>query len=166
MLYRVFGHWEKNTIFLRVKISFLQANQKARMKYVWPIRELVVKRIATDVLLFFNFVYIINRKIHGCLEIPYLFLVLNMPDISLVRCEISCSTLARNKSGITAHPCIILYLLHYPQMFLIFFSYIYDISSRPYPMNVAMALYTLVSFHVNRGSDFDNSITNNLFFRD
>jgi hypothetical protein len=37
-----------------------------------------VKRIATDVLLFFtDFVYIINRKIHGCLEIPDLFLVLN-----------------------------------------------------------------------------------------
>ena len=40
--------------------------------------------------------YIINRKIHGCLEIPDLFLVLNMFN-------------TRNKSGISAHPCIILY---------------------------------------------------------
>ena len=48
-------------------------------------------------------VYIINRKIHGCLEIPNLFLVLNM--ILFTR-EISCSTL----DGISAHPCIILYI--------------------------------------------------------
>ncbi len=34
----------KNTIFLRVKISFLQANQKPRRKFVWPIRKHVVKR--------------------------------------------------------------------------------------------------------------------------
>ena len=40
--------------------------------------------------------YIINRKIHGWLEIPNLFLVLNM--------------ISRNKSGISAHPGIILYL--------------------------------------------------------
>ena len=38
-------------------------------------------------------VYIINRKIHVCLEIPDLFLVLNM--IFLTR-EISCSTLEIN----------------------------------------------------------------------
>ena len=42
-------------------------------------------------------VYIINRKIHGCLEISDLFLVLNMFN-------------ARNKPGISAHACIILYL--------------------------------------------------------
>ena len=47
-------------------------------------------------------VYIINRKIHGCLEIPDLVLVLNM--IFLTRSR------TRNKSGISAHPCIILYL--------------------------------------------------------
>jgi hypothetical protein len=40
--------------------------------------------------------YIINRKIHGCFEIPDLFL------------DIMFNT--RNKSGISAHPCIILYL--------------------------------------------------------
>ena len=99
MLYRVFGHWEKsylntrkNTIFLRVKISF------------------VVKRIATDVLLFFmNFVYIINRKIHGCLEILDLFLVLNMISHSW---DIMFKT--RNKSGISAHPCLILYIINDP----------------------------------------------------
>ena len=61
----------------------------------------VVKRIATDVLLFsLNFVYIINRKIHGhgCLEIPDLFLVLNMISHSFAALtrEISRSTLEIN----------------------------------------------------------------------
>ena len=46
-------------------------------------------------------VYIINRKIHGCLEIPDLFLVLNM-----IFHDIMFNT--RNKSGTSAHPCIIL----------------------------------------------------------
>ena len=40
-------------------------------------------------------VYIINRTIHMCLEIPDLFLMFN----------------TQNKSGISAHPCIILYIL-------------------------------------------------------
>jgi hypothetical protein len=39
--------------------------------------------------------YIINRKIHGCLEIP--------DDIMFN---------TRNKSGNSAHPCIILYISH------------------------------------------------------
>ena len=55
--------------------------------------------------------YIINRKIHGCLEIPDLFLVLNMISHSfaaLTRESIMFNT--RNKSGISAHPCIILYI--------------------------------------------------------
>ena len=43
-----------------------------------------------------NFVYIINRKIHGCLEIPDLIIVLN----------------TQNKSGISAHSCIILYIFY------------------------------------------------------
>ena len=47
-------------------------------------------------------VYIIDRKIHGCLEIPDLFLVLNMIFLTRSRTQ--------NKSGISAHPCIILYL--------------------------------------------------------
>ena len=56
--------------------------------------------------------YIINRKIHGWLEIPNVFLVLNMTSHSfaVLTCEISCSTLEINISGISAHPCIILYL--------------------------------------------------------
>ena len=47
-------------------------------------------------------VYIINRKIHGCLEIPDLFLVLNMIFLTRSRVEhnishsISCSTLEIN----------------------------------------------------------------------
>ena len=42
--------------------------------------------------------YIINRKIHGCLEIPDLFLVLNMISHSFAALtrEISCSTLKIN----------------------------------------------------------------------
>jgi hypothetical protein len=43
----------KNTIFLRVKISLLLANQKAHRKiYVRPIGELVVKRIVTDMMFY------------------------------------------------------------------------------------------------------------------
>ena len=66
--------------------------------------------------------YIINRKIHGCLEIPDLFLVLNM--IFLTRSLRSCSFdlvcrvhvhsimfNTRNRSGISAQPCIILHVL-------------------------------------------------------
>jgi hypothetical protein len=48
--------------------------------------------------------YIINRKIHGCLEIPDLFLVLNMINtgfISRVEHDIIFNT--RNKSGISKH---------------------------------------------------------------
>ena len=49
-------------------------------------------------------VYMINRKIHGCLEIPGLFLVLNMIFLMF-------ST--RNKSGISAHHVLFsLLLLH------------------------------------------------------
>ena len=42
--------------------------------------------------------YIINRKIHGCLEIPDLFLVSNMISHSFAALtrEISCSTLEIN----------------------------------------------------------------------
>ena len=42
--------------------------------------------------------YIINRKIHGWLEIPNLFLVLNMTShlFAALTCEISCSTLEIN----------------------------------------------------------------------
>ena len=42
-----------------------------------------------------------NRKIHGCLEIPGLFLRLNI--------DIVFNT--QNKSGIATQPCIILYLM-------------------------------------------------------
>ena len=51
---------------------------------------------------------------HGYLEIPYLFLVLNMISHrhALVRCAHSCDIMfnTRNKYGISAQPCIILYL--------------------------------------------------------
>ena len=42
--------------------------------------------------------YIINRKIHGWLEIPDLFLVLNMTShlFAALTCEISCSTVEIN----------------------------------------------------------------------
>ena len=45
-----------------MKISLLLPNQKARRKYVWTIGELAVKRIATDVLLFFNIAFLANKK--------------------------------------------------------------------------------------------------------
>ena len=64
-----------------------------------------VKIIAFQLLLFCKnycfsktVLYIINRKIHGCLEIPDLFLVLNMISHSFAALthEISCSTLEIN----------------------------------------------------------------------
>ena len=57
-----------------------------------------------SILLEKTVVYVINRIIHVCLEIPDLFLVLNM-----ISHDITFNT--RNKSGISAHPCIILYLI-------------------------------------------------------
>ena len=63
--------------------------------------------------------YIINRKIHGCLEIPDLFLVLNMilsHSFTALTREISCSTLEINLVFPCMHPCIILYL--YTKCFL------------------------------------------------
>jgi hypothetical protein len=65
----------------------------------------VVKIIAFQLSLFcknYRFsktvLYIINRKIHGCLEIPDLFLVLNMipHSFTALTLEISCSTLEIN----------------------------------------------------------------------
>ena len=55
--------------------------------------------------------YILNRKIHGCLEIPDSFLVLNMISHSFAALtrEISCSCNTRNKSGISAHMYYSLY---------------------------------------------------------
>ena len=46
-------------------------------------------------------VYIINRKIHGCLEIPYFFLVFTMIFLTFN---------TRNESGIFVPPFIILYI--------------------------------------------------------
>jgi hypothetical protein len=64
-----------------------------------------VKIIAFQLSLFcknyrFSKTTFINRKIHGCLEIPDLFLVLNM-----------ISTLEINLV-FSVHPCIILYIIH------------------------------------------------------
>ena len=64
-----------------------------------------VKIIAFQLSVFFKnyrfsktVLYIINRKIHGCAEIPDLFLVLNMISHSFAALtrEISCSTLEIN----------------------------------------------------------------------
>ena len=60
-------------------------------------------------------VYIINRKIHGCLEIPDLFLVLNMIFLtrslrSLAR-EISCSTLEINLVFLRNHVLFSIYVM-------------------------------------------------------
>jgi hypothetical protein len=74
---------EKNTIFLRVKISF------------------AVKRIATDVLLFFTEFCLYNKQKNT-------WVLGNTRFISRVEHDIMFNT--RNKSGISAHPCIILYL--------------------------------------------------------
>ena len=56
--------------------------------------------------------YIINRKIHGCAEIPDLFLMLNMISHSFAALTrwISCSTLEINLVFPRTHACIILYL--------------------------------------------------------
>ena len=55
-------------------------------------------------------VYIINRKIHVCLEMPDLFLVLNMIFFTPSLRNIMFNT--RNKSGIYAHPCIIVIIIY------------------------------------------------------
>ena len=59
-------------------------------------------------------VYIINRIIHACVLGNTRFISRVKRNISLVRCahsrDITFNT--RNKSGISAHPCIILYLFN------------------------------------------------------
>jgi hypothetical protein len=79
-----------------------------------------VKIIAFQLSLFCNnygfsktVLYIINRKIHGCLEIPDLFLVLNMLSHSFaaLTLEISCSTLEINLVFLRTRVYIILYLI-------------------------------------------------------
>ena len=59
--------------------------------------------------------YIINRKIHGCLEIPDLFLVLNMISHSFAALtrEISCSTLEINLVFPRTH---VLFSIYSPQV--------------------------------------------------
>ena len=56
--------------------------------------------------------YIINRKIHGCLEIPDLFLVLNMisHSFAVLTREISCSTLEINLVFPRTHVLFSIYL--------------------------------------------------------
>jgi hypothetical protein len=58
--------------------------------------------------------YIINRKIHGCLEIPDLFLVLNMIShlFAALTHEISCSTLEINLVFPHTH---VLFSMYYAQ---------------------------------------------------
>jgi hypothetical protein len=79
-----------------------------------------VKIIAFQILLFcknYRFsktvLYIINRKIHGCLEIPDLFLVLNMISHSFAALtrEISCSTLEINLVFPRTHVLFSIYMI-------------------------------------------------------
>ena len=62
-----------------------------------------------------NFVYIINRKIHRCLEIPDLFLVSNMISHSFAALtrEISYSTLKINLVFPRTHVLFSIYYWHY-----------------------------------------------------
>ena len=63
-----------------------------------------------------NTAYTINRKIHGYMQIPDLFIVFNMIFLtrllhSLVRYHVQHSNSSIiNKSGISSHPCIIIYV--------------------------------------------------------
>ena len=59
--------------------------------------------------------YIINRIIHGCLEIPYLFLVLNMISHSFAALtrEISCSTLEINLVFPRTHVLFSIYHIYF-----------------------------------------------------
>ena len=61
-----------------------------------------------------NFVNIINRKIHGCLGIPDLFLVLNMisHSFAVLTREISCSTLEINRVFPHSHVLFSMYCVY------------------------------------------------------
>ena len=69
--------------------------------------------------------YIINRKIHGCLEIPDLFLVLNMISHSFAALtrEISCSTLEINLVFPRTHVLFSIYFYFIFFFFLILFIF-------------------------------------------
>ena len=68
--------------------------------------------------------YIINRIIHGCLEIPYLFLVLNMISHSFATLtrEISCSTLEINMVFPRTHVLFSIYINIYIYILFIIFQ--------------------------------------------
>ena len=66
--------------------------------FACEIKQSSITAFGYFILLEKTVVYIIKRKIHGCLEIPDLFLVLNTTFNT------------RNKSGISAPPCIFLHL--------------------------------------------------------
>ena len=70
--------------------------------------------------------YIINRIIHGCLEIPYLFLVLNMISHSFAALtrEISCSTLEINMVFPRTHVLFSIYLFLFIFIYFNFFLFI------------------------------------------
>jgi hypothetical protein len=73
--------------------------------YRFPVEIIAFQRVTV--------LYIINRKIHGCLKIPDIFLVLNMISHSFAALtrEISCSTLELNLVFPRTHACIILYII-------------------------------------------------------
>jgi hypothetical protein len=106
VLYRVFGHWEKSYLNTRKKYDIFTCENIICCKTHCHGRFAV---LFTEFCLY----SLINRKIHGCLEIPDLFLVHVEHDISLVRCTHSWDIMfnTRNKSGISALPCIILYIV-------------------------------------------------------
>ncbi len=64
-------------------------------------------------MMVYNIVYIINRTIHVCLEIPDLFLVLNMISHSFAALthEISCSTLEINLVFPRTHVLFFIFML-------------------------------------------------------
>ena len=70
--------------------------------------------------------YIINRKIHGCLEIPDFFLVLNMISHSFAALtrEISCSTLEINLVFPRIHVLFSLSLSLYIYIYIYIYIYV------------------------------------------
>ena len=74
--------------------------------------------------------YITNRRIHRCLEIPDLFLVLNMISHSFaaLTLEISCSTLEINLVFPRTHVLLSIYLMRdYIDYLIVFFPMALDV---------------------------------------
>jgi hypothetical protein len=106
VLYRVFGHWEKSYLNTRKKYDIFTCENIICCKTHCHGR-------------FIEFC-LYNKQKNTWMLGNTRFISRVEHDISLVRCAHSWDIMfnTRNKSGISAHPCIILYIIYHLRLWL------------------------------------------------